>query len=320
MNPGMHFFVHIPKTAGTSFRLAAEREFCRHRVVYDYGPHSPVTSPCTQQYLYRDGPEDKAGFYGICRSQGVKLIAGHRPATRFLDGVGVAKIITFVREPLARVFSQYLHFKRHHGFEGSFHEFFSEPTRQNAQSKMLRGIHPHALGFIGITEHYGESLRMINDLNGWRLRRKRANRSGFLAPGPNSLPQEERALFYEVNDEDVALYRETSWLFHSRRALAAQGRPFAHAGLDAAEGGMILGWAWWAEPIDEPVRVEICVNDAPEITVTADRPHKHWRRKGAPNQGHVAFVADVEVRPGDRITCRIAQTGQPLGAEPIIAA
>lgn len=320
MKPGLHFFVHIPKTAGTSFRLAAEREFCRERVVYDYGPQSPVTSDCIQQHLYGEGEKDKSALYAHCRRHGVKLIAGHRPAMRFLEGVGVTNIITFVREPLARVFSQYLHFKRHQGFEGSFHKFFSEPTRQNAQSKMLRGIHPHALGFLGITEHYGESLRMINDLNGWHLRRRRANRSGFLAPGPNGVSQEERALFYEVNDDDVALYREASWLFDIRRALAAQSQPFAHVGLDAPEGGKILGWAWWAEPIGESVRVEIQVNDAPEITVTANRPHKQWGRKGAPDEGRVAFAADVDTRPGDRITCRIAQTGQPLGAELVIAA
>lgn len=320
MKPGLHFFVHIPKTAGTSFRLAAEREFCRERVVYDYGPQSPVTSDCIQRHLYGEGEEDKSALYAHCFRQGVKLIAGHRPATRFLEGVGVANIITFVREPLARVFSQYLHFKRHHGFEGTFHEFFSEPARQNAQAKMLRGISPRALGFVGITEHYRQSLCMINDLYGWRLRRRHANRSGFLAPGPNGVPKEERALFYEANTDDVALYREARWLFEIRHALAAQSQPFAHVGLDATEGGRILGWAWWAEPIDEPVRVEICINDVPAITVTADGAHKRWGRKGAPHEGRVAFAADVEIRPGDRITGRIAQTGQPLGAEAVIAA
>ena len=198
----MHFFVHIPKTAGTSFRLAAEREFSPQRVVYDYGAQSPVTSPCIQQYLYGEGDQDKAALYAHCREHGVKLFAGHRPATRFLDGVGVGNIITFVREPLERVFSQYLHFKRHQGFEGSFREFFSVPSRRNGQANMLRGIPLRALGFVGITERYRQSLRMINQRYGWRLRHKRANRSGFFTPGPDSVSQVDRQNFYELNSDD----------------------------------------------------------------------------------------------------------------------
>ena len=320
MKSSLHFFVHIPKTAGTSFRLAAEREFCRERVVYDYGPQSPVTSDCIQQHLYGEGEEDKSALYAHCLRQGVKLIAGHRPVTRFLEGVGVANIITFVREPLARVFSQYLHFKRHHGFEGTFHEFFSEPARQNAQAKMLLGVPPQALGFVGITEHYRQSLRMINSLYGWRLGRKHANRSGFFAPGPNGVAEEEQALFYEVNNDDVALYREMCWLFDIRRALAAQSQPFAHAQMKVVDGGQILGWAWWAEPVDEPVRIEVCVNGVSAMTVTADGPHEGWGSSGAPEHGRVAFAANLGARPGDRINCRVAQTGQPVGPELAITA
>ena len=316
----MHFFVHIPKTAGTSFRLAVERHFSPEQVVYDYGPQSPVTSPGIQQHLYGEGDQDKAAFYEHCREHGIKLIAGHRPATRYLDGVAVPNIITFVREPLARVFSQYLHFKRHQGFEGSFRDFFSVPTRQNAQAHMLRGISPRALGFVGITEQYRQSLRMINRHYGWRLRHKRANRSGFFEPGPDSVSQADRALFHELNSDDFLLYREACWLFDIRRRLAAQGHPFAHAAMELVDGKQVRGWAWWAEPAEEPPRIEICVNETLVKTVAADRELKGWVKAGAPSQGRVGFVAGIDARPGDRITCRIAQTSQPLIPEPAIAA
>ena len=316
----MHFFVHIPKTAGTSFRLAAEREFSPERVVYDYGAQSPVTSPCIQQYLYGEGDQDKAALYAHCREHGVILLAGHRPATRFLDGVGVGNIITFVREPLERVFSQYLHFKRHQGFEGSFREFFSVKSRRNGQAKMLHGIPLRALGFVGLTERYRQSLRMVNQRYGWRLRHKRANRSGFFTPGPDSVSQADRKKFYELNSDDVALYREACWLFDIRRRLAAEGQPFAHAAMNMTDDGKVRGWAWWAEPVEEPPRIEICVNDAPAKTAAADRELKRWTKAGAPGQGRVGFAAGIDAHPGDRITCRIAQTGQPLIPEPAIAA
>lgn len=317
MNSKVHFFVHIPKTAGTSFRLAAERYFASERVVYDYGPQSPVTSPCIQQFLYGEDEPDKEALYAHCREHGIKLVAGHRPATRFLDGVGVANIITFLREPLERVFSQYLHFKRHQGFKGNFREFFSVPSWQNGQARMLRGIHLRALGFVGITEQYQHSLCMINQRYGWRLRRKRANRSGFFSPGPDSVSQADRQEFYKLNSRDVALYREACWLFDIRRGLAAEVKPFAHAAMNLSEGGKINGWAWWAKPREEPVEIEISVNDELAKTVTADKPRKRWANLGAPAEGQVGFGAKIPLKPDDQVACRIKQTGQPINSKPL---
>jgi len=37
-------FIHIPKTAGTSFRVAAEKYFGEDNTFYDYSAKSPETS------------------------------------------------------------------------------------------------------------------------------------------------------------------------------------------------------------------------------------------------------------------------------------
>ncbi len=50
----MIFFVHIPKTAGTSFRLGAESYFGRERIVYDYGKGSPASTPVVVDTLYAE--------------------------------------------------------------------------------------------------------------------------------------------------------------------------------------------------------------------------------------------------------------------------
>ena len=39
------FFIHISKTAGSSFRVAAERYFGKEHVFYDYGPKANETNP-----------------------------------------------------------------------------------------------------------------------------------------------------------------------------------------------------------------------------------------------------------------------------------
>ena len=45
-------FIHIPKTAGTSFRVAAENHLGKGRTVRDYGSKAPYTSPLTESQYY----------------------------------------------------------------------------------------------------------------------------------------------------------------------------------------------------------------------------------------------------------------------------
>ena len=46
------YFVHIPKTAGTSFRKASETFFGLRHVVYDYADDSNETSPFILDIVY----------------------------------------------------------------------------------------------------------------------------------------------------------------------------------------------------------------------------------------------------------------------------
>lgn len=320
----MHFFVHIPKTAGTSFRVAAERHFSPERMAYDYGAQSPVTTACVRQYMYAGDSEDRAGLGRHWEQHGMQLVAGHKPVGRYLNVVGVTNVLTFVREPLARAFSAYLHFQREHGFEGSFREFIEDPAQQNAHARLLGNVSPRALGFVGLTEQYARSLEMINRQFGWKLRRKRLNRSGFFQPGPKSVSEEDRKAFRRLNTEDYALYADAEWCFNTRRDLDERGIPFAHANIGKAETGVVAGWAWWASGDNgsersgaRPVEIEICINDKSVKTVSADQPRKAWERHGAPNQGCVGFQAKIDAARGDQLTCRVAETGQPLMPAPV---
>ncbi len=71
----MIFFVHIPKTAGTSFRLGAESYFGRERIVYDYGKGSPASTPVVVDTLYAE-PKDFWGFKSACAQQGASMVGG----------------------------------------------------------------------------------------------------------------------------------------------------------------------------------------------------------------------------------------------------
>ena len=152
----MHYFIHIPKTAGTSFRVAAERYFGADRVLYDYGKQSPVTSHSVRAHLYVQETPDMQALLELWQSSNVALIAGHQPLKRFGAKVGLPKTFTFLRSPIERCFSEYLHFQREQRFAGTFREFFA--SKANRQLQALSGVPHQALGFVGITERYRESL------------------------------------------------------------------------------------------------------------------------------------------------------------------
>lgn len=76
------FFVHIPKTAGTSFRQGAEKYFSSERIVYDYGANSKVTSPLAKEFLHADQPD----FWQFRQAlDNPAMISGHVPITRFVS-------------------------------------------------------------------------------------------------------------------------------------------------------------------------------------------------------------------------------------------
>ena len=80
-NPALLFFVHIPKTGGTSFCLAAEAYFGEDNLIYDYGKKSKKTSDVIHDYCYKN--DDLYGLSQALSKSGTKMIAGHTPAAKF---------------------------------------------------------------------------------------------------------------------------------------------------------------------------------------------------------------------------------------------
>jgi len=223
----MWLVLHIPKTAGTSLRRALDKYFGKSEVIRDYGPDAPETSEIVREYLY-GGDESKGPGKLVSRisNDSRKILIGHFHLQKYAEFFNEKKIITFVRDPLIRICSEYLHRMDHGKFSGTFSEFIQVPGYQNAQLGYLDSVSERA--FVGITEHYDESLRYLNHAAGWNLvnLKKNIRQNGGGRKFAENLSVHELELFYRMNAADVDMYKSVTRQFDALERPDAKGGGF----------------------------------------------------------------------------------------------
>ncbi len=245
-------FVHIPKTAGTSFRVAIQQ----HESVYcDYGKQSEFTSPDVTACLYK-----LSNFYElkqrILKRKG-EALCGHFPIQRFADFAPITHQVTFVREPIKRVISHYNHFVTYNNFEGDLISFVKK--HMNVQSRALHAIPIELIGQLGITECYAESLNLINSgLN-----------SQYVALTHNVKTQnhiDELQLNDELlqtlqhhNQDDIVLYQKAIALHQQRVALFEAQKEWTYIHAKVNDNHVIHGCAFYQRSPD-PVQLDVYIN------------------------------------------------------------
>lgn len=215
---GPLFFIHVPKTAGTSFRVAAERLF-RDHVLRDYGRASAHTSPAIVEHVY-DRRDLQALAHHIAE-QGIRMIGGHVAYPVYRALVEPERVIAFVRDPVQRVVSEFLHYRRHFGFEGTLLQFARRESERNKQWKMLRALDLERAGLVGLSEHYRASLRLLVARTGLEVPYLELNsnpqRRGTV---PYPLGDEEASELRRLNADDLQLYRCVAEQFSAQTGIA----------------------------------------------------------------------------------------------------
>jgi len=311
------FFIHIPKTAGTSFRTGAGEALGAERITCDYGAASPHTTPLVREFIYGERP-DPWRFTQTCKAHGTAMVAGHVNAQKYIRLLGTTRSIVFLRSPLERLQSEYAHLVRNGTCTTGFRAFYRRREMRNRQARVLGSVPLEAIGFIGITEQYEGSLEIMNAALALDIPVRLANRAAGKPSQSGSTTEEALEEIQRLNADDFQLYNKACWLLQSRLDLTRSGQPYAHGAVETVRYDRVAGWAWWAGDRDDPVEVEIWQNQVPVARVRATA----WWRSVAdlcpPRGGYVGFTVGIEAQTGDTLECRVTENGQWLTESAVI--
>ncbi|PFG08971.1 sulfotransferase family 2 domain-containing protein [Marinobacter sp. LV10MA510-1] len=309
-------FVHMPKTAGTSFRIGAEQYFGSCNIAYDYNQEANETSELVHQYIYGEN-KDPYKFFDACKDAGITMISGHVSVDKFIAGCGAANTVTFVRDPVQRIASEYSHHVRINSYQGSFEKFYRQNKYRNRQLSVLGNLPVAAYGFIGVTEHYKASLSLINHRYGISIPELKLNRAHTKRGMKHDLSSSVVREISRLNNQDINFYNRCRSLLMERSRLVAASLPWVH-GACSVRGAVVSGWAWWAQS-EEPVSIVILVNGFQHKIVRAVDFCPPLCRFFVPRRGYVGFRMPLDLKGSDCVDVRVEKTGQVLLAKAGIA-
>jgi hypothetical protein len=215
--------VHIPKTAGTSFRKSLKVAYGDAEVVrLDISLETGKIRLNEELYPAGDLPK------------GTRAIHGHfRPADileQFPESEG-KNFITWMRHPVDRVISNYYYLEKRlreeldeegknlnilSKMQRSLLEYTGDEINRNRQRKFLEGMPLEDFKFVGILEHYTEDLAELGLKMGWvTVEEKTVNVTAKTRP---VVSDEVRAEIARLNAEDMALYERALHLRSRRKS------------------------------------------------------------------------------------------------------
>jgi len=297
-------FIHIPKTAGTSFRLAAKKYFGDENTFFDYGPKVNETSDIIKQYSY-----NKPDMFLLSEelSKHTKLfLSGHIQAAKYAPLFDTLNTISFVRNPIEQVLSHYKHFITSHNYKESLESFIQEKRFQNIQSRMLAGRDLELYGFIGLTEEYEKSIKFINSYYDIDLEVMKENVRDIKELSREEVDDEIISLIKSLNREDIKLYNRIKKIFFKRMQLFEDNKPYTHLVIQKFDIKEIKGFVFEKDQID-PLNIEIYKNRELLDTIEAKNYREGLLKHSLPRQNFVGFdyLFSEELKDNDKVAIKV---------------
>jgi len=207
--------VHLPRTAGTSFRKALTTHFST-RLLRDYSDY-PINTPQSER--------NRAALQASLRNAesdfpDVECIHGHFLPIKYLLLVHKrqVKFVTWMRHPVERVLSHYYYWKKTYSprsapllrrvveEEWSLERFCLGPELRNLYWQFLWGFPLDYFDFIGITEFYEDDIAYFGQhyLGAYTKAKRRNARTNGAYQIDGSFRNEIEAF----HDRDMDLYRK----------------------------------------------------------------------------------------------------------------
>ncbi|MCH8502454.1 MAG: sulfotransferase family protein [Aliidiomarina sp.] len=314
------FFIHIPKTAGTSLRVSLQNALGDAAIHADYGLDAPQTSEAVKTWLLGE----QADPYRFLHVPNLKVLTGHVSARKYASMFAISNIFTLVREPIERVISEYHHFQRHHDFQGSLLDFAHQSHKQNTLQRYLRGVPWQAMGYVGTSTNFQQVTDDLAHIYNLALEPQVLNAKP--QEQNESVPDDVISELIQLNENDIELYKRIDEAMQWRQHCKERHLEYVHGRTRFNREKKILsGFAFYhpCENVQSAVQLSVQLLDSEgsivdTIDVNACLFEQPLAPFHPPRNGYVGFQIDLRqyaaVKTSERVEVVAVSSGQKIGS------
>jgi hypothetical protein len=246
-----------------------------------------------------------------------------RGAARYWDYFNAESFITFVRNPVDRVYSEYVHYVNHRGWTQGFEKFVRTSHCCNRLGMLLADVDLDSFGFIGFMEELEQSLNALSAFLETELTAHSLNRGDYRSIDPDILSKDaHRDMVRELSREDIEIYerlrKQRGGVFI--RPDIGKGVTAGYAGAVRCSEGVATGWL--CNTMEEFIaEVEVAQDGVVLTRAKADRYRPNLKKKGVSRSGVCGFRIDLRphVSAGSRhaVSFKAAGSDYELSGSPL---